>query len=147
MFGNLKESGHHCKMDNLFNSMSLALAVYMLLPRLLVHGVMRKSGWGVPSVVLQEELGGNMADVVRGTVKVTVLKEDSESHDLIITSCYEQKPLYMITHSVQEVTCADHVKRVYSYLQKKVVDFMFLCWSLSHEYNFDMNDNDVADQL
>jgi len=112
-----------------------------------VHGVIWKSGRGVPAIVLQEELGGNRADAVRGTVKVAVLKEDSESYDLIIASCYDQKPFYMLTHSATEVTWVEHVKRVYSYMQRKVVDFIFLRWSLSHEYNFEMNDNDVVDQL
>ena len=104
MFDNLKETGHRCKMDNLFNSVSLARAAYKLPSKVLVHGVIRKSGRGVPPVVLQEELGGKRADAVRGTVKVAVLKDDSESHDLLVASCYDQKPFYMISHSVQEVT-------------------------------------------
>jgi len=29
----------------------------------------------------------------------------------------------------------------------EVVDFTFLRWNRSHEYNIEMNDNDVADQL
>ena len=59
-------------------------------------------------------------------MKVAVLKEDSESHDLIIASCYDQNPFYMLTHSVTDVTWVEHVTRVYSYLQKKVVNFVFL---------------------
>jgi len=147
MFGNLREVGHQCKMDNLFNSVSLARAAYMLQTKVLIHGVIRKSGRGVPAVVIQEELGGKRADKVRGTVKVAVLKDDSESHDLIVASCYDQKPFYMITHSVLQVTWVEHVKKVYSYVLGKAVDFAFLRWNLSHEYNFEMNDNDVADQL
>ena len=81
-----------------------------------MHGVIWKSGRGVPAIVLQEELGGKRADAVRGTVKVAVLKEDSELHDLIIASCYDQTPFYMLTHSVTEVTWVEHVKRVYSYM-------------------------------
>ena len=147
MFDNLKETSHRCKMDNLFNSVSLARAAYKLPSKVLVHGVIRKSGRGVPPVVLQEELGGKRADAVRGTVKVAVLKDDSESHDLIVASCYDQKPFYMISHSVQEVTWVEHQKRIYSYWQKKIVNFIFLRWNLSHDYSFEMNNNDIADQL
>ena len=53
----------------------------------------------------------------------------------------------MLTHNVKEVTCVDHVKRVYIYKFGDSVDFRFLYWSLSHGYNFEMNNNDVADQL
>ena len=66
----------------------------------------------MPPVVLQEELDGKRAGTVRWMVKVAVLKEDSESHDLIIAPCHDQKPFYMLTHSVMEVTWVEHVKRV-----------------------------------
>ena len=53
----------------------------------------------------------------------------------------------MLPNSVKEATWVEHVKRVYSYTFGKSVIFRFLCWSLSHEYNYEMNDNDVDDQL
>jgi hypothetical protein len=43
MFCNLVESGHHCTMDNLFNSVKLAWAAYSLEKPVLVHGVLRKT--------------------------------------------------------------------------------------------------------
>ena len=44
MFKNLRESGHRCKMDNLFNSVKLAHAAYCLPNPVLVHGVLQKTG-------------------------------------------------------------------------------------------------------
>jgi len=38
-------------------------------------------------------------------------------------------------------------KKVWSSNLKQNVDFTFLRWSLSHGYNFEMNDNNIADQL
>jgi len=64
----------------------------------------------VPSVVIQEKLGGKRAYAVRSAVKVAVLKDDSESHNLIVASCYDQKSFYMVSHSVELVTWVEHVK-------------------------------------
>ncbi len=46
MFGNL--------MNNLFNSVNFACAVYNLEKKVLIHGVIRKSGLGVSSLVFQD---------------------------------------------------------------------------------------------
>jgi len=92
VFSGLRETGHSCKMDNLFNSVNLARQVYTLPSRVKTDGVIHKSGWGVPVMVLQEELKGKRADAVRGTLKVAVLKGDSKSCNLIVVSNYNQKP-------------------------------------------------------
>jgi hypothetical protein len=41
MYMHLRESGHRCKMDNLFNSVKLAQAAYSLPNPVLIHGVLR----------------------------------------------------------------------------------------------------------
>ena len=104
MFGNYMDAAHQCNMDNLLNYVSLERAEYVLKKRVLIHGLIRKSGRGVCSAVIQDEQTVKRADSVRGTVKVAVLKCDSDSSDLIFASCYDQKPLYMLTHGVKEVT-------------------------------------------
>ncbi len=126
MFMNLRESGHRCKMDNLFNLVKLAQAMYSLPNPVLIHGVMRKSGRGCPPCVMQEEKQGRAADQARGTVKAAVLKGDSRSSDLIVASCYDQKPFYMISHSCESVTWTPITKKVWSSTQKRMVDFSFL---------------------
>ena len=108
---------------------------------------MRKSGRGCSPCVMQEEKTGKAAKVVRGTVKAAVLKGKSQSSDLVVASCYDQKPFYMISHSCENVTWVPITKKVWSSTLKKNVDFTFLCWNLSNEYNYKMNDNDIAEQL
>ena len=147
MFCNLREHYHCCTMDNLFNSVKLARAAYSLPKPVLVHGVLRKSGRGCPPCVLQEEKIGKHADAARGTVKVAVLKGDSMSSDLVVASCYDQKPFYMISSKCDKVSWEPVTKKVWSSNLKANVNFTFLRWSLSHSYNYEMNDNDVADQL
>jgi hypothetical protein len=147
MFCNLIESGHHCTMDNLFNSVKLARAAYCLEKKVLIHGVLRKSGRGAPPMVFQEEKTGKAAEAARGTVKAAVLKGDSLSSDLVVASCYDQKPFYMISHNCKSVGWTPITKKLWSSALKMNVDHPFLRWSLSNQYNFEMNDNDVADQL
>ncbi len=76
-------------MDNLFNSVKLAPATYLLPKPVFVHGVLRKSGRGCPPCVMQEEELGKHTHAARGTVKAAVLKEDSVSSDLVVALCYE----------------------------------------------------------
>ena len=147
MFGNLCESGHGCKMDNLFHSMKLALAVHALDQKVKVHGVLRKSGQGCSPCVIQEEKTGTAVKAARGTVKAAVLKGESRSSDLVVASCYDQKPFYMISHCCKNVAWVSVMKKVWSSTLKKNVDFSFLCWNLSNEYNYEIKDNDIANQL
>lgn len=101
----------------------------------------------MPPIVFQEDLGtGSKADAARGTVKAAVLKGDSKSHDLVIASCYDQKPYYMQSHSCSDITWDTITKRVYSMSEQQKIDFGFLRLNLSNEYNYEMNDNDIADQ-
>ncbi len=61
---------------------------YDMTNKVLIHGVIQKSGCDVPSLVFQDELTGKRADASQGTVKAAVLKHDSQSSNLIIVSCY-----------------------------------------------------------
>ncbi len=114
---------------------------------MLVHGFIRKSKRGVPKCVIQEEKTGKAADSAQGTVKIAVLKGDGKSKDLIVSSCYDQKPFYMLSHSIEKVTWIEKQKKVYSVALKKSINFKFLRFNLSDDYNFEMNDTAVADQL
>ena len=53
----------------------------------------------------------------------------------------------MISTKCKKVTWVLITKKVWSSSLKKNVNFAFLCWSLSHDYNYEMTDNDIADQL
>jgi hypothetical protein len=53
----------------------------------------------------------------------------------------------MILHSCESVTWTPIEKKVWSTALKKTVDFSFVRWNLSDDYNYKMNDNDVADQI
>ena len=53
----------------------------------------------------------------------------------------------MLSHYIPEVTWVVKTKPMWSRALKREIDYKFLRWSLSHNYNYEMNDNDIADQL
>ncbi len=85
------------------------------------------------------------ADAVHGTVKAAVLTNDSSSSNLIVASCYDQKPFYMISHSILQVTWVECSKPIWIHQLKKEIDFKFLRWILLDDYNYEINDNDIVD--
>ena len=65
---------------------------------MLIYGVARKSGWGVPTLVLQEEVTDqNELEKVCGTVKDAVLKGNLECPNLCAISVYDTKQVHFIT--------------------------------------------------
>ena len=159
MFCRLKDDGHVCNMDNLYNSVNFARAAYSLeVPqgegedpvrkRVKTQGVIRASGRGVPKLVKQEIPKKKSAlDAARGTTKVAVLKGDPMSDDLLVGSCVDQKCFYMISTAAEFIDWVTKEKKIYSEAAGEEVVHQFLRWSLSDEYNQEMNDNDIADQL
>ncbi len=147
MFGYLKEVGHECKMDNLFNPVNLACAAYLPPQKMKIHEVIWTNGLGAPPLVFQEELMGKQANFKQGTAKAAGLKNDSISQDLIVASCFDQTPFYMISQSIEKLTWAKWTKRIWSSALTKSIPFTFLCQNISHDYNHEMNDNVIVHQL
>jgi hypothetical protein len=132
MFEKFPDVGHRVKMDNLFVSVNLAREAYALHNKVLIHGVIRQSQRGVPPVVLQEPLFRKSEERARGMLKAAVLKNDSKSSDLVVASCYDQKPFYMLSHSTDSVGWAEKVKTIYSTALNKSVEYKFLFVSTCH---------------
>ncbi len=134
-------------MDNLFNSVNFTVAAATCKTQVLTQGVLRKHNWGAPPCILQDDKTGKAANDARGTVKAAVLKGDPRVHGIIVASVYDQKPFYMITNVAREITWNEVTKKVWSDQLRKNIEMKFLRFCISHNYNFEMNDNDIADQL
>ena len=158
MFCRLIDDGHECNMDNLYNSVKFARAAWSLeVPqsegaprrkRIKTQGVIRATGRGVPPLVKQDIPKTKLAPkAARGTTIVAVLKDDPMSEHLIVASCVDQKPFYMLSMAAETIDWVVKEKMMYSHAKKKEVPHKFLRWSLSDNYNHEMNDNDIADQL
>ena len=114
VFSNFRDCGHQLKMGNLFSSVKFAIEAYSLPQKVMICGAIHKSWCGVPPCVLQTELTGKQADLARGKVNVAVLKNDGMSSNLVITSCYDQKSFYMISHRTQQITWVEQEKKMCS---------------------------------
>ena len=54
--------------------------------------VLWKSRRGCPPCIVQDKKTGRAAEAARGTIKAAVLKGESRSSNLVVASCYGQKP-------------------------------------------------------
>ena len=158
MFSQLEDDGREVNMDNLYNSVKFSRVAFSLkVPqergepkrkRIKTQGVIRASRRGVCPEVNQEVPKTKTAlEKARGTTKVAGLQNDPDSEHLIIGSCVDQKPFYMLSMAAEKIDWAEKTKMIWSHKEKKEVAHKFLRWSLSDCYNQEMNDCDIADQL
>ena len=111
------------------------------------QGVLRVFYCGVPAEVKQDGKTKKEIERARGTTKVAVLHNDPMSKDLIIGTCVDQKVFYMLSMTAEKVDWVEKQKAIFSHAKKQVIDHSFLRWSISDDYNQEMNNNDIADQL
>ena len=148
LFDTLKDKGHHCWMDNLYLSAKFAKACYTHPMKVLIAGVTRKNGRGLPLHVLQEEAknkGSQMA--VRGTVKAAVLLGDRNCPNLVAVSVYDTKPVHFLSMICESIKWVEKSRQVYDPAEEKMVALGFMRLNLNNDYNLDMGHVDVADQL
>jgi hypothetical protein len=94
MFDQLKSQYHVCGLDNLYNSVRFCRDAFTGKNKVIVHGVARKSGRGVPKCINRDEVENkNLQAKVRGTTKAAVLEGDSEYPDIIAFSVHDTKPV------------------------------------------------------
>jgi hypothetical protein len=115
LFDSIKDRYHHCGMDNLYNSVNFCKAGFANRNKVLIHGVTRKGGRGLPSSVLQEEVKNKKEQMaVRGTVKATVLIGDPECPDLVATSVYDTKPVHFLRMICNSIKCIVKERAVFN---------------------------------
>ena len=135
-------------MDNLYNSAKLCRLCYSLPQKVMVHGVTRPSGRGIPSIVKQEEVT-KKADLekVRHTIKAAVLKNDDVVTDLVSVSCYDTKPVYMLSNACENISWVKKERDVFDSTKNKKFKLPFYRLNLIDFYNHNMGNVDLADQL
>jgi hypothetical protein len=144
----LRDKGHRIHMDNLYLSAKFAKACFNHPMQVLIAGVTRKSGRGLPACVLQEEQKNKRLQLAaRGTVKAAVLKGDKDCVDLVACSFYDTKPVHIISMVCEDIKWIEKYRMVYDPDQAKMVGMNFLRLNLNDDYNNDMGHVDVADQL
>ena len=98
LFDQLKNDHHRCGVDNLYTSAKFFKGAYNHPRKVLLHGVARKSGRGVPQSILQEEIHNlNKQKKVRGTVKAAQLVGDPSCPNLCTVSMCNTMPVHFLT--------------------------------------------------
>jgi hypothetical protein len=148
LFDQLKEGNHICGLDNLYNSTKFARDAFVGKNCKMVHGMTCKSGRGLPSCVLQEELkNAKEAEKVRGLTKAAVLEGDAECPNLVAFSVYDTKLVHFLSMSCSELKWIEKVKLVFNKKEEKRVQMRFLRCKVNDDYNNGVNGVDMADQL
>ena len=148
LLASVKESYHKCSRDNLYNSAAFCKAAYNHPRKILCHGVTRLGMRGIPPSVQQTEVKNrNQQILVRGTVKAAVLQGDDDCPNLIASSVYDAKPVHNLSMVSNEVKWIEVTKDVYNVDSGEVESLKFLRLNHINQYNKEMGNVDLADQL
>ena len=141
-------SNYQCRMDNLFMSVKFAKFAKCAAPiSVMIHGVTRPSGRGVPKCIEQNLVTKkDELEKVRGTLKVAVLDGDP-SCKVVAASLYDTKPVYIVSTSCEKVEWIKKERKLYHSELGKKVTVPFFRLNLIDDYNMNMNNVDLADQL
>jgi hypothetical protein len=135
-------------MDNLFGSVKFFREAYKGKNKVLCHGVMRKSGRGLPNCVIQEEVKNKKEqEKIRGTPKAAVLTDDLECPQMVAFSVYDTKPVHFLSMACTGLKWIEKKKKVFDKSVNKNVAMSFLRTEVTDNYNNGMNNVDIADQI
>ena len=84
---------------------------------------------------------------VRGTVKVAKLVGDEHIQGLLAVSVYDTKPVYVLTNAISQVKWISKERKLYDKTQNKKVPAPFYRLNVINNYNYNMNNVDIANQL
>ena len=148
LFDLLPSKNHVIGLDNLFMSVKLCTGAYSGKNQVQIHGVVRRTGRGVPPCVLQEfQKNQKEADKVRGTIKAAVFEGDPSCPSIICMSYYDAKDVYFMSTAATEIKWVEKERKVYNKEAQKLVRMKFLRPKIVDDYNNGMNKVDQADQL
>jgi len=148
LFDKLEDSHHRVWMDNLYLSATFCKAAYNHTNKVLIAGVTRKGGRGLPISVLQQEVENKKQQMlVRGTVKVSVLQGDPKCPTLVAASVYDTKPVHFLSMICESIQWISKERSVFNVDTFKCETLRFLRLNINDSYNGDMGHVDVSDQL
>ena len=134
-------------MDNLYVSSLFCRAAYCHDKKILVAGVARASR-GVPKVVMQHiEKDKKKALALKGTVKAAVLEGDNRCPQLVACSFYDSKPVHFISMIADSIEWITKERTVFDKDDQVVTAMEFLRLNMTDDYNNNMHEVDIADQL
>jgi len=147
LFDSIEDAYTRIWMDNLYVSSLFCRGAYQHDKKVLVAGVARKSR-GVPKVVIQrEEKDPKKALALKGTVKAALLEGDSRCPQLVACSFYDSKPVHFISMVAESIEWLTKERKVFDKDEQIVTAIEFLRLNMTDDYNNNMHEVDIADQL
>lgn len=132
----------HVYMDNLYPSVKWA-SILRRKYKVLICGVIRKGGRGVPVEVMQTEIvSKKKKEKVRGTVLVA-----TRSDGVVVASVYDEKPVYMLSTAHTHVQMREKARKIWNSRSRTFTSQKFPRLNLIDDYNKHTHQVDVADQL
>jgi Transposase IS4 len=148
LFDQLSDNHHRVWMDNLYLSAKFVKACYTHTRKVLIAGVTRRSGRGLPTSVLQDKIKNKKAqELVRGTVKASVLKGDPDCPNLVACSVYDTKPVHFLSMLCDSIKWVVKERSAYNNATKRNETLRFLRLNVNDDYSNDMGHVDISDQL
>jgi hypothetical protein len=148
LFDQLKTKHHRCWVDNLYMSARFAKAAFSHGNKVLVAGVTRAKGHGIPKCVLQEAVEKQKdLTTTRGTIKAAVLEGDPGCPELVSVSVYDNKPVHFISMICDSIKWVEKTRKVWNNNTRKMEEIKYLRVNINDDYNNKMNAVDIADQL
>ena len=133
-------------MDNLFNSQKLFSALYIA--KCLGHGVTRATGRGIPDQIKQAvEMNAKKAEALKGITTAARLINSAQSPDLLTICVYDNKPVHLLSMVAESVEWMAKHRKVYDRMSHKMRMMSFMRLNVIDDYNNNMNNVDIADQL
>lgn len=148
LWDQLPGKNYTCAMDNLYMSTKLCRSAWRCKQQVMAYGVVRSKNRGVPCCV-QQDVVTKKAELeqVRGTLKVAHLKGDDKIKGLICISFYDSKPFYMLSNACESIEWIRKNRSIWRKDEQRMVNTTFLRLNIINEYNINMNNVDIADQL
>ena len=113
-----------------------------------LHGGTRKSGRGLPSTIMQQELQNKAEqEKVRGTILADELVGGSNCPSLIAVSVYYNKPVHFLSMKADSIKWEDKSRLVYNRYIGQMSTMTFLRLNTNDGYNYGMGGADIADQI
>jgi hypothetical protein len=133
-------------MDNLYNSQKLYSALY--LAKCLGHGVARATGRGIPDGIKQPiEPNAKKAEALKGKTTAARLLHCKDCPDLLAVCVYDNKPVHLLSMVSESVEWLVKKRKVYHRESNSMKMMGYLRLNVIDEYNNNMNNVDIADQL
>ena len=148
LFDDMKDSHHHCTMDNLYNSTAFCRAAYNHTRKIICQGVTRKGMRDIPPSVLQVEQKPRKYQIkVRGTDRDAILEGDDACPNLVACSIYNTKPVHYLIIVCDTIKWVVMEKPCFNVETGMIETLIFLRMNTIHEYNNTMGGVDLVEQL